>query len=172
MKTRSLFVCSGLMLCMCASGAYAEDEGSYQRTRDGKTLVWNSYPAKGDVAEWSGKQDKDGYATGQGTVIWYKLNDSKYTFAVRNKHIVDGSYTGKMVRGKLDGIVVRQDPAPVVRFNTNPERIFHATYVNGKRTSEWFVGRPSGASITAAPSSSPSSQQPAKEKTSVPEKEE
>jgi hypothetical protein len=155
-NARSFFVCSGLLLFMFASGGYAEDEGSYQRTRDGKTLVWNSYPAKGDVAEWSGKQDKEGYATGQGTVIWYKMNDSKYTFAVKSKHIVDGSYTGKMVKGKFDGTVVRQDPAPVVRFNTNPERIFYATYENGKRTSKWFEGRPpSDASGASASSQSP-----------------
>ena len=44
MNIRSLFVCSALLLF--ASVAYGA--GSYQRTRDGKTLVWNDSPKRGE----------------------------------------------------------------------------------------------------------------------------
>ena len=54
MNIRSLFVCGALLLF--ASVAYGA--GSYQRTRDGKTLVWNDSPKRGDEATWSGKRTR------------------------------------------------------------------------------------------------------------------
>jgi hypothetical protein len=48
-----LVICSGLLLLV--HGAYG---GVYQRTKDGKTLVWNNYPSKQDVVSWSGKRDE------------------------------------------------------------------------------------------------------------------
>ena len=67
-EIRSLSVCGALLLF--ASVAYGA--GSYQRTKDGKTLVWNESPKRGEVATWSGKRDKKGYAVGSGTLTWYK----------------------------------------------------------------------------------------------------
>jgi len=64
MNIRSLFVCSAFLLF--ASVAYGA--GSYQRTRDGKTLVWNDSPKRGEEATWSGKRDKNGFAAGSGTL--------------------------------------------------------------------------------------------------------
>src|SRR5437868_12755921 len=69
MNIRSLFVCSALLLF--ASVAYGA--GSYQRTRDGKTLVWSDSSKRGKEARWSGKRDKNGFATGSGTLTWYKV---------------------------------------------------------------------------------------------------
>ena len=69
MNIRSLFVCGALVLF--ESIAYAA--GSYQRTRDGQTLVWRDVPERGDEATWSGKRDKDGFATGSGVLTWYKV---------------------------------------------------------------------------------------------------
>ena len=60
LNIRSLFLCSALLLF--ASVAYAA--GSYQRTRDGKALIWNESPKRGEEATWSGKRDKKGYAVG------------------------------------------------------------------------------------------------------------
>lgn len=137
---RRLFVSVALLLFVFANGVHAGD-GVYQRTKDGKTLVWNSYPGPADseAVEWSGERDKDGYATGQGTVTWYKLDDSKFTFAKRTKLVVAGRYSGKMVRGKLEGTVVREDSIPLVRWNTAPPRKFHATFVGGNRTGDWVT---------------------------------
>jgi len=140
MKARSLFVCGGLLLFVFANGAFADD-GTYQRTKDGKTLIWNSNPgpSESEAVEWSGDRDKDGYATGNGTVTWYKLDDSKYTFTKKRKLVVAGRYSGKMVRGKLEGTVVREDSIPRVRWQTNPPRKFHATFVDGNRIGDWVT---------------------------------
>jgi len=75
MNIRSLFVCSALLLF--ASVAYGA--GSYQRTRDGKTLVWNDSPKLGEEATWSGKRDKNGFAAGSGTLTWYKVEPTIVT---------------------------------------------------------------------------------------------
>src|SRR5262245_55568546 len=69
LNIRLLFVCSVLLLF--ASDAFGA--GSYQRTRDGKTLVWNDSPKRGEEATWSGKRDKNGFAVGSGTLTWYKV---------------------------------------------------------------------------------------------------
>ena len=75
MNIRSLFVCGALLLF--ASVAYGA--GSYQRTRDGKTLVWNDSPKRGEEATWSGKRDKNGFAAGSGTLTWYKVEPTIVT---------------------------------------------------------------------------------------------
>ena len=125
---------------MFANGAFADD-GTYQRTKDGKTLVWNSHPmpAGSEAVEWSGDRNKDGYATGNGTVTWYKLDDSKYTFRKKSKLVVASRYSGEMVRGKFEGTVVREDSIPLVRWQTNLPRKFHATFVDGNRTGDWVT---------------------------------
>jgi ketosteroid isomerase-like protein len=122
MNIRSLFVCSAVLLF--ASVAYSA--GSYQRTRDGQTFVWNDSPDLGEEATWSGKRDKDGFATGPGILKWYKveptivtgsniLDTRRYAVAIRR-------YSGKMVRGKLNGAVTYVD--------TNGNR-FQLAFVNG-----------------------------------------
>src|SRR5437899_12586823 len=75
MNIRSLFVCGALLLfAIVAYGA-----GSYQRTRDGQTLVWNDSPEAGEEATWAGKRDKDGFATGPGILTWYKVEPTVVT---------------------------------------------------------------------------------------------
>jgi ketosteroid isomerase-like protein len=122
MNIRSLFVCSALLLF--ASVAYGA--GSYQRTRDGKTLVWNDSPKRGEEATWSGKRDKNGFAAGSGTLTWYKVEPTIVTGSnipdARRYAVVINRYSGKMVRGKWKGAVTYVD--------ANGKRL-QATFVNG-----------------------------------------
>jgi ketosteroid isomerase-like protein len=105
MNIRSLFVCGALVLF--ESIAYAA--GSYQRTRDGQTLVWRDVPERGEEATWSGKRDKDGFATGSGVLTWYKVEPSIVTGSnipdTRRYMILTNHYSGTMVRGKFQGAV-------------------------------------------------------------------
>jgi hypothetical protein len=109
--------------------------GEYQRALDGKTLVWNNDPKPDDGASWSGKQDKDGYATGRGTLVWYRLERAKVTGShmPADKRVPISSYTGKMVHGKLNGAVVAADPSG---------KFYHGTFANGRRTGDWSAGVP------------------------------
>ena len=109
MNIRSLFVCSALLLF--ASVAYGA--GSYQRTRDGKTLVWNNSPKRGEEATWSGKRDRKGFAVGSGTLTWYKVVPTIETGSLipntRGHVAVVKRYSGKMVHGKFKGAVTYVD---------------------------------------------------------------
>ena len=102
---RSLFVCGALILF--TSVVYGA--GSYQRTRDGQTFVWRDSPARGDEATWSGKRDKDGFATGSGVLTWYKVEPTIVTGSnildTRRYAILINHYSGTMVRGKFKGAV-------------------------------------------------------------------
>ena len=122
MNIRSLFVCGALVLF--ESIAYAA--GSYQRTRDGQTLVWRDVPERGDEATWSGKRDKDGFATGSGVLTWYKVEPSIVTGSnildTRRYLILINHYSGTMVRGKFQGAVADAEG-------------------NGKRSQETSVNR-------------------------------
>jgi hypothetical protein len=128
---RCLLVCSGLLLF--ANGAYGG--GAYQRTQDGKTLVWNNYPGLGEEVAWSGDRDPNGYAIGQGTLTWYRVEQpivtgSSIPSARRERIFGVYRYSGKMVRGKLDGPV-----------NADAKgKTFHATFVNGSKIGDWAAG--------------------------------
>jgi hypothetical protein len=125
------------------------DDGTYQRTNDGKTLVWNNYPTSGETAEWSGKQDKEGYATGYGTLTWHKVERSKFIFSKKHD-VAGGRYSGKMIKGKFDG--------PVVSVDKEGKKT-HATFVSGNRTSGWLEGSastPERRPVVDAPAEGPS----------------
>jgi hypothetical protein len=127
---RRLFVCSALLL-LCANGA---DGGRYDRTKDGQTRVWNYRPGLGYEATWSGDRDPNGYATGEGTLTWYQVERKIVTgsnIPIQGLSVVVTSYTGKMVRGKLHGLVVKVD--------TNGTT-FHGRFVNGNKVSDWLAG--------------------------------
>jgi hypothetical protein len=106
-------------LCLFASTAFAA-AGEYQQTRDGKTTVWNASPKSGETASWSGSRDKEGYATGFGTVTWYTAQGSVYS-----------EYYGNMVNGKLEGPVNMHTGA----------RTAHAYFADGGRVTAWARGR-------------------------------
>jgi hypothetical protein len=90
-------------------------DGTFQLTREG-VLVWNNYPRPGDEASWSGDRDAEEYATGNGTITWFK----------RGRFIT--RYTGRMVHGKLDGAVTNEDE--------NGKK-FHGTFSNGVKSADW-----------------------------------
>jgi ketosteroid isomerase-like protein len=142
-NSRSLFVCSGLLLF--ASVAYGA--GSYQPTRDGKTLVWNDSPKRGEEATWSGRRDKNGFAAGSGTLTWYQAEPTIVTGSnipdARRNAVVISRCSGKMVEGKLKGAVTYVD--------ANGKRL-QATFVNGgKRPAKRNLSPAAQETPTAVP---------------------
>jgi ketosteroid isomerase-like protein len=132
MNVRRIFILA-VSLGMAATAAHAADK--YERTLDGKTLVWHS-AAQGRVqATWSGDRDDNGYATGRGTLSWYKARRSWLTGSLLpgTKYIQVSQYTGKMVEGKFEGSVVAVDRKGQTR---------HATFADGRKTSDWVAGPP------------------------------
>jgi hypothetical protein len=135
---RRLVLCSALLLF--ANGA---DGGTYQRTTDGKALVWNDHPRSGEEPTWTGKRDAKGYAVGNGTVTWYRIEKplvtgSSIRSARRERTELVARYSGRMVRGKFDGLVERVDA---------DGRTLHSGFVSGSRATEWAIGgTPQGAS--------------------------
>jgi hypothetical protein len=144
-NARSLFL-GGALLLLFATGAHAG--GKYQRTKDGRTRVWNNYPQAGDMATWSGNRDAYGYATGYGTLVWYTTDRKTLTGSnlATAQYKEGSSYSGTMVHGKLDGMVVNVD--------ANGET-FHGIFIDGRKTSDWAAGpAPSPSSPIALPEES------------------
>jgi hypothetical protein len=122
-----LFVCVTLLVLVDV----ARGEGAYQRTRNGRTFVWNNHPKTGDQATWSGGRDREGYARGFGTLIWY----TKETGSA--KPALYARYWGRMIGGKFNGPV-----------NVHSKKKSHyAIFDDGARVTRWSTGTaPSGAS--------------------------
>jgi hypothetical protein len=112
---------------LCAGGAY-------QWTEDRrKALVWNNDPQPGDTASWSGQRDQDGYATGPGTLSWYRFSQGFTTgsnLAIAKKKVPISTYSGTMMRGKFNGGVMTVDHG----------KTYHATFVDGRRKGGWSAG--------------------------------
>jgi ketosteroid isomerase-like protein len=121
-----------LLIASVTSGA-----GTYQRTRDGRTLVWNDDPKRGEEATWSGKRDKNRFAIGSGTLTWYKVESTVVTGSsipdARRHAVVVSRYSGEMVQGKFEGAVIYTGP-------------------DGKKSSATFVD---GSESAARPSPTP-----------------
>jgi hypothetical protein len=164
-SVRCLFICTALLLLVDAVNA----GGIYQHTRDGRTLIWNNYPSPDNEATWSGSRDSKGFATGYGTLTWYKVQRPIVTgsnIASSRGGAVSGvmtnRYSGKMILGKFDGPVLNVD---------GRGKIFHATFVSGIKTTDWAAGtsprpdqqssegvsRDSGNAQPAPPAAGPSS---------------
>ena len=140
---RWLFVTCALLFANSANCG-----GVYQRTKDARTFIWNDFPQRGDTASWSGRRDVEGYATGYGTLTWFKGEHRIVTGsnipAPTTGNIVLSRYTGRMVRGRFQGQVVNVDASG---------RVFHGTFANGNKTSDWIGGAPAA---TDQPTSRPS----------------
>ncbi len=134
MTARCLVVCITLLLF--ANGAYGG--GTYQHTKDRRTLIWNSSPRRDDEATWSGERDSNGFATGYGTLTWYRVQRAIVTGSnipsARGRvvgAVVIDRFSGKMVRGKFDGRVVNVDASG---------KMFHGTFVKGTKANDWVAG--------------------------------
>ena len=122
MSGRFLFVCGALLLF----GNVAFGDGTYQRTKDGKTLVWNNDPKPGDEATWSGGRDRDGYASEFGTLTWYTAQQEPGSV----KAALYARYFGNMMHGKFNGPVNVHS-----KGNTS-----HAIFADGVRRTLWGAG--------------------------------
>jgi hypothetical protein len=124
-----VIVTSGALLGL-VHVAFAADTASYQKTRDGKTTVWNSEPKPGDEVTWSGGRDGEGYARGFGTATWYTVPAKEGASSSSTKHELYARFFGNMVHGKLDGPV-----------NVHAKgKTDHAIFVDGVRTTRWAHG--------------------------------
>lgn len=113
-----VFCVCGTLLLLCGEVLRAAP-GAYQQTKDGKTTVWNSTPKPGDAATWFGERDRDGYASGVGTLTWYTASGEIFA-----------RYSGNMIHGRLDG---------TVNVHTR-DKTAHAYFTDGTRTSKWMIG--------------------------------
>ncbi len=119
----AVFCCA--LSILVTSSAFAD--GKYQRTKDNRTIVWNQDPKPGDAATWSGDRDRDGYATGFGTLTWYTASSQS---SGESKETIYARYFGNMIKGKLDGPV-----------NGHSKGVTgHAVFADGKRVSRWAAG--------------------------------
>src|SRR5919109_5549233 len=129
---RFFIICSASLLILTLAKSALAD-GAYQRTEDRKkTFVWNNDPKPGDAATWSGDRDADGYATGPGTLTWYRTQKAFMTGSnvSGSKKTPISSYTGTMARGKLSGNVTTVDHG----------KTYHATFADGQRKGGWISG--------------------------------
>jgi hypothetical protein len=118
MISKSVIVLFGCALFVGASMTFGAT-GEYQQTRDGKTTVWNGSPKAGESASWAGARDKDGYATGFGTITWSNADGKVYAV-----------YYGNMVNGKFEG---------PVNAHTGRQTA-HAYFADGNRATAWGRG--------------------------------
>ena len=131
MKAHRFATLAVLFSLISASVAYAE--GTYQRTEDRKkTLVWNNDPKPGDAATWSGDRDADGYATGAGTLQWFRVERGFLTGSniTAQKRTPISIYSGTMVHGKFKGGVMTVDHG----------KPYHATFADGHKKGRWIAG--------------------------------
>ena len=123
-RGRFSFLCGALLVL----ANVALGDGTYQRTKDGKTFVWNNHPKPGDEATWSGGRDRERYARGFGTLTWYTVEQGSGTASA--KPALYARYWGNMVRGKLSGPV-----------NVHSQRkTDHAIFLDGVRMTRWAFG--------------------------------
>jgi hypothetical protein len=122
LTTRWLFLGSALLVFTNV----AFGDGTYQRTKNGKTLVWNNDPKPGDEASWLGDRDREGYASGFGTLTWYTAQQEPGSA----KSALYARYWGNMVRGKLNGPVNAHSKGKTA----------YAIFADGVRTTHWAAG--------------------------------
>jgi hypothetical protein len=121
-NTRRLFVYSGLLALLITGTAFA---GQYERTKDGKTRVWNENPKPGDLVTWSGARDAEGYATGYGTLTWFTPQNVVLTgsaIARQRNYTVSSRVSGIMVHGKFEEAPADAEPKKKERTRVSEQR--------------------------------------------------
>jgi hypothetical protein len=102
----------GILLVISDSIVHA---GSYQRTREGNILVWNDDPKPGVAVNWSGRRDREGYATGNGTLTFLaptKTMETGTFIPSTRRYAIVAAYSGKMAHGKFVGSPKGSKSAP------------------------------------------------------------
>ena len=151
MNTRRLFLYSGLVALLISSTAFA---GRYQRTKDGKTRVWNENPKRGDLVTWSGARDARGYATGYGILTWFTPQKvTGWNIFRKRDYIVSSQVSGTMVHGKFEEAPASAEPKKKERTGISeqqaPSAHIEATPKKPQRT-------PAQEKATASPTATPS----------------
>lgn len=82
---------------------------------------------------WSGSRDEEGYATGRGTLTFYRVNWKRVTGSniPAGKPIMARRLTGKMARGKFQGLVESDTPEGITT---------HAKFADGVPSGKWRDG--------------------------------
>ena len=122
-----------LLLSLVLAVASSTQAAKYERTLDGKTKIVR-FPNQGTLqASWSGDTDENGFATGRGTLTWFRVQRRWETGSLlpSNKYIQVSQYTGKMVEGKLEGAVA---------FVNARGDEYHAKFADGRKSSDWIAG--------------------------------
>lgn len=132
----------GLTLVV-ASAASAK----YDRALDGKTRVWRNQGQSRAPVSWSGERDEKGYATGKGTLTYYRAVRSWETGSLLpdTKYVRVREYQGKMVEGKLEGSVILESKG----------KTYRAKFADGQKTGDWVAA-------SEASSKKKSAEEPAK----------
>jgi len=121
-----------LIISLGVFGLTSFAEAKYDRALDGKTKVWHNVAQRRVQASWSGGRDEKGYATGKGTLTWFRAQRSWQTGSLlpKTKYVQVSQYKGKMVEGKLEGSVVSVGPNG---------KTYRAKFADGQRTGEWVA---------------------------------
>ena len=122
-----------LLFSMILVATSVASAAKYERTLEGKTKIQSIAPQERLRASWSGDRDENGYATGTGTLTWFRVQKTWETGSLLPsvKYIEVRQYSGNMVEGKLEGSVVSTD----ARGNT-----YHAKFEDGRKTTDWLAG--------------------------------
>jgi ketosteroid isomerase-like protein len=121
------------LICVLTLAMATAAQAKYDRALDGKTRIWHNPPQSNLQASWSGERDEKGYATGRGTLTWFRIERRWETGSLLpgTKYIQVSQYEGKMVDGRLEGSVVRTDSEGTIR---------HARFADGRKTTDWIAG--------------------------------
>ncbi|HJT81556.1 MAG TPA: nuclear transport factor 2 family protein [Chthoniobacterales bacterium] len=127
----------GLTL-LVASVAHAK----YERAIDGKTKIWRDPAQQRMHLGWSGDRDKKGYATGKGTLTYYRTERNWETGSLlpQTRFIPVRKLKGKMVDGKLEGSVT----------TVSKGKTYRAKFEDGEKTTDWVAASDSSSKKKAA----------------------
>jgi hypothetical protein len=115
----------------------------YRFTTGHKTLVWSELPGQDNTMTWSGSRDEEGYATGDGSLTFYRVNWKRVTGSniPAGKPIMARRLTGRMARGKFRG---------VVEMTTAEGITTHAKFADGVPAGKWLEGEAPDTTKTKA----------------------
>jgi hypothetical protein len=109
-------------------------ESGYRFTTGHKTRVWIDLPGQDNTLTWSGDKDAEGYATGHGSLTFYRADFSRRVTGSSiptGRPVMVRKLTGTMTKGKFEGVVV---------MNSAAGAITHVKFAHGVASGEWREG--------------------------------